>query len=177
MVSNHQDDSPEVTRQAAEWIVRLEMTESDAEINSQFSAWLNADPVRLSTFKRMHESWARADVLKTADPEAVWKYLFPGESAPKVNGSSSVSAQASRKVVLPPGHTLGTIASVLLTRESYKRYVMPVIADMQEEYIEAIAADHNWHAWWIVVRGHVLIIPGWLYAYLARAIRRIFFAS
>lgn len=69
-----------------------------------------------------------------------------------------------RRVRLPPGHRLAVVAEFLLTRGAFKRYVAPVIADMQEEYIEAIAAGHEWHARWIAVRGHLLVIPNWLYA-------------
>jgi hypothetical protein len=41
---------------------------------------------------------------------------------------------------------------------------VPVIADMQKEYIEAIASGDEWHARWIAIRGHLLVIPNWLYA-------------
>jgi hypothetical protein len=67
-------------------------------------------------------------------------------------------------IVLPPGYQLARFLSFLLTREGYKRYVEPVIADMQSEYIEALSQGRVWHARWIVFRGHLLVVPGWLYA-------------
>jgi hypothetical protein len=75
-----------------------------------------------------------------------------------------------------PGTRLSEITRFLLAKGSYRRYVVPVIADMQHEYVEAIAAGDKWHARWIAVRGHLLVLPGWLYGFLARAVKRIFTA-
>lgn len=72
-----------------------------------------------------------------------------------------------KKVVLPPGYSLAKIASFLLTRGAYKRYVQPAIADMQQEYIDALAAGYVRHARWIAVRGHLLVFPNWLYGLVA----------
>jgi hypothetical protein len=79
-----------------------------------------------------------------------------------------------RKIVLPPGARLAAIAEFILTRESYKRYVRPIIADMQDEYVECIARGDEWRAHWVAVRGHFLVVPGWIYALVSRAARRIF---
>jgi hypothetical protein len=38
---------------------------------------------------------------------------------------------------------------------------------MQEEYVEAIAAGDEAHARWIAARGHLLVVPNWLYAFIA----------
>ncbi len=80
------------------------------------------------------------------------------------------------RVILPPGSGLSSVVRFLLTRDAYRRFVKPVIADMQHEYIEAIAAGETWRARWIVVLGHLHIVPGWLYGLAARAIKRIFTA-
>lgn len=70
-------------------------------------------------------------------------------------------------IQMPPGYRLAAILSFLLTRKAFKRYVEPVIADMQAEYIDALVLGHKWRACWIVLRGHALAIPGWLYAFFA----------
>jgi hypothetical protein len=70
-------------------------------------------------------------------------------------------------IVTPPGFRLTAVLSFLLTRKAFARYVAPVIADMQEEYIDALHTGHAWHARWIWLRGHFLVIPGWLYAFIA----------
>ena len=85
--------------------------------------------------------------------------------------SSRLAPRASRKredvLALPPGYRLAKIARFLLTRGAFKRYIAPTIADMQDEYVDAVASDHRWHARWIAVRGHLLVIPGWIYALIA----------
>jgi hypothetical protein len=67
-------------------------------------------------------------------------------------------------VAVPPGYRIAYIARFLLTPKAYKAYVEPVIADMQKEYIEAIAALDERHARWIAIRGHLLVIPNWFFA-------------
>jgi hypothetical protein len=82
-------------------------------------------------------------------------------------------APSSAPLVLPPGYKLAAIARFLLTREAFKRYVAPTIADMQEEYIEAASRGHKWHARWITLRGHLLVIPGWGYALVFGKLREL----
>jgi hypothetical protein len=76
-------------------------------------------------------------------------------------------AEQHRRIVLPPGHKLSVVAGFLLTRGAFKRYVEPVIADMQKEYIDAIAARQEARAHWIAIRVYMCIIPGWFYALVA----------
>jgi hypothetical protein len=73
-----------------------------------------------------------------------------------------------------PGTRIGHILRSFLTHRAYRRYVYPAIAEMQAEYFEALAAGQRGHARWIAIRGHVLLIPGWLYGLVAQAIRRVF---
>ncbi len=74
---------------------------------------------------------------------------------------------APQKIILLPGYRLATAAKFLLTRAAFKRYVAPVIADMQEEYIQDIVSGREGHARWIAVRVWLLVIPGWLCAFVA----------
>jgi hypothetical protein len=98
---------------------------------------------------------------KDAKSRLIAQYRFRSAEVPSKDPHSSA---APALVVLPPGHRLAEVARFLLTRDGFKRYVAPVIADMQEEYIEAIAAGHEGHALWIAIRGHLLVFPNWLYA-------------
>ena len=82
-------------------------------------------------------------------------------------GATVAKPSSSALVVTPPGYRLAAILGFLLTRKAFKRFVEPVIADMQHEYIEALAAEHRWRARWIVLRGHLLVIPGCVYALMA----------
>jgi len=73
-------------------------------------------------------------------------------------------ARATR-IRRPPGTHLARGAAFLLTKEAYRRYVYPVIADLQHEYIEAVVAGEELRARWIAVRGWLQVIPGWLVAF------------
>jgi len=83
---------------------------------------------------------------------------------------------SSPRIALAPGVWLNRVTRFLLTRDAHRRYVEPVILDMQTEYCDALAAGHVWHARWIAIRGHLLVLPGWLYGLVARAVRRMFSA-
>jgi hypothetical protein len=61
-------------------------------------------------------------------------------------------------IELPPGYRIAAIASVILTKGAYQRYVAPQIADMQFEYIEAIKAGDERLAQWVRARGYGLIV-------------------
>jgi hypothetical protein len=73
----------------------------------------------------------------------------------------------SSTTVLLPGQTLARAAKSLLTPNAYKRYVAPVIADMQQEYAVAVAAGRKSQAWYIALYGHLRVIPNWLFALVA----------
>ena len=61
----------------------------------------------------------------------------------------------------PPGTRLARVFRFLLPRGVYVRYVEQVISDAQVEFIDAIAAGHEWHARWIAIRVWIIVIPGW----------------
>jgi hypothetical protein len=65
------------------------------------------------------------------------------------------------------GSTLAHAARSLLTPKAYQTYVEPVIADMQQEYVDAVATGNPLRARWIALRVYLVIIPGWLYALIA----------
>jgi hypothetical protein len=61
---------------------------------------------------------------------------------------------------MPPGGVLIRIASALLQKEAYKRYVEPHIADIQYEFAEEMAKGRKLRAYYRVVLGHLLwIVP------------------
>jgi hypothetical protein len=66
--------------------------------------------------------------------------------------------EAAPVVELPPGYRIATLASFILTKGAYQRYVAPQIADMQFEYIEAIKACNERLAQWVRIRGYGLIV-------------------
>jgi len=78
-----------------------------------------------------------------------------------------------RRIALPPGATLNRLTRFLLTREAHCRYVEPIICDMQVEYCDELAAGHIGHARWIAIRGHLLVLPNWAYAWIARTLKAV----
>ena len=68
-----------------------------------------------------------------------------------------------RAVVCPPGAKLGTLASFFFSKRTYAIVLKPYLAEMQEEYFEALSERRLWKARWVRVRGvicfwsHVLL--------------------
>jgi hypothetical protein len=85
-------------------------------------------------------------------------------------------SNAANRIIAPPGHTLISIARFVLTASSYKKYVQPVIADMHHEYFAALAQGDMWHARWISARVWLQVLPGFIYAMIARAVFGLFSA-
>jgi hypothetical protein len=115
-----------------------------------------------------------AMVTKPPEPAKVFiKQVFYGGG-----DSQSIAPPAPKRravrVVLAPGTRVGWVFGVVMTRRAFRRYVYPAIAEMQTEYFEALAAGRRGHARWIAIRGHFLLIPGWLYGLVAQAVRRVF---
>jgi len=89
-------------------------------------------------------------------------------------GSESIGTKAAQIINFggtreahPPGFKLASVTKSFLSPTAFKMFVEPVIADMQEEYVCAAAASEKARARWICIRGHMLVIPGWLYAFFA----------
>ena len=115
-----------------------------------------------------------ATVPRSADPaKSLGKPVFYGGGYPQPIAQPAQARPAIR-VVLVPGTRARWILGVVMTRRAFRRYVYPAITEMQAEYLEALAAGHRRHARWIAIRGHLLLIPGWLYGLVAQVIRRIF---
>jgi len=114
------------------------------------------------------EAKGTVSVLQVKDPTANSATqddrVTPAETDRASEKSASEQMTLNFAPVDPPGETLSRILSVVLTRNAYTKYVEPVIADMQFEYADALKKGHTRHARWIVIRGHLLIVPGWVYA-------------
>lgn len=59
-----------------------------------------------------------------------------------------------RNIVRPPGSFLRGIAEFFFSKKTLELVIAPVIADMQLEYCEAVAADRRLKASWIRLRGY-----------------------
>jgi hypothetical protein len=111
--------------------------------------------------------------MKAKPAKAFVKPVFYGGGYSRPISKQPPAKEVAR-IVFAPGTRISWILGVVMTRRAYRRYVYPAIAEMQAEYLEALAAGHRGHARWIAIRGHFLLIPGWLYGLVAQAVRRIF---
>jgi len=147
-------DHNSMRSEAAYWATLLDQRPlTDAE-QKEFHDWLRV-PDNRHAFKRYR---ALLSTCTEKEKIEIW----------------SRNTFAPRGVRLPPGYRLTAVARFLLPEALFKRYVWPTIADMQWEYIEALSAGHVWQARWIAMRGHLLVIPPWVYAFLAGKIHALF---
>lgn len=137
--------------QAVDWVRRLESRSNltEAELDA-LHKWLS-ESRNAEAFRECRDFISRIQEL----------------SREEVVSLEKLARQRADRVCLPPGYRLTAFCRFLLPRAVFKRYVAPTIADMQEDYIDALALDHKWHARWIFLRGHLLVVPGWLYAFCA----------
>lgn len=75
------------------------------------------------------------------------------------------------RVVVPPGSRLFQLTGWGMDPEAHRTYVLPAIADLQLEYIQAREAGRPLLAWYTLVRGYASILPCWLYGMAARVLK------
>jgi hypothetical protein len=171
-----------VSDNAAEWLVRLER-KADPAIWDEFATWLDADPSHRAAFIRLRVAWNHVDSLRRLRPldgmiDADLLTTDHDRAAEsRTQKTNEIAARDCKRIAMAPGSQLAAIAEFVLTRASYKRYVRPIIADMQEEYIDCIAHGREWKARWVAVRGHFLVVPSWIYALLSRVAKRLLSGS
>jgi ferric-dicitrate binding protein FerR (iron transport regulator) len=153
------DDDQRRRDEAAFWVTVIDSGKMSEDQRLHFHAWLNVprNARALSEIRTLVALIAELPEKKAAKLSRmpIYRTFFGG------------GARASSKVVPLPGHGLARAARFLLTPNAHKRYVEPVIADMQQEYVDAVTAGRTQRARWIAQRVYLLIIPGWLYAMVA----------
>ena len=181
----------DVESAAAKWLILLEK-KADSHVREECQRWLDANPLHDAAFTRLRRTWDHANILrelrlegeidenfqltkKNRKPsEGIDSVVHESRDATSTPDADPTGGELQNKILLLPGTRLATIAEIILTRDSYKRYVKPILADMQDEYVELFAKGQVRRARWVVVRGYFLIVPGWVYAMVSRALRRIF---
>jgi hypothetical protein len=77
------------------------------------------------------------------------------------------------RIVLPPRLFFDGLLRRFMPLGAYDRYIKPVVADMHHEYFECLARRDSRGARWAVIRGHLYVIPSWVYSRLLRLIARV----
>jgi Domain of unknown function (DUF4880) len=146
--------------QAAAWEGKLDSGEMSENERLDLNAWLN-EPRNARALSEVRTLTALIEELPEKKAQTLRR--IPLKTTFFGGGIVSVSSTT----VLLPGQTLARAAKSLLTPNAYKRYVAPVIADMQQEYAVAVAAGRKSQAWYIALYGHLRVIPNWLFALVA----------
>jgi hypothetical protein len=89
-------------------------------------------------------------------------------------GKTSVNKVTRRRIVVPPGAFSGAFLRALMAPRAFRLHVLVVLAEMQAEWTEAMIAGHVWHARWISVRGHLLIVWPFVRALCPKAVHKLF---
>jgi ferric-dicitrate binding protein FerR (iron transport regulator) len=63
----------EIEREAADWIVRIEGADGDADLQATRDAWLAQSPLHQVIYIRMAWSWRRAPRLMRLDGAPPWR--------------------------------------------------------------------------------------------------------
>lgn len=136
-------DLDELREQAIRWSDWLERGNQSAEKSAAFQAWVSSP--------RNERALVKYSELLSMTRE------FPRQR---------VARLYARRALLP-GSRLAVVAESLLSKPMFKRYVAPIVADLQYEHAKALAAGRVWRARWIVIHGHLLVITGWIYAFVS----------
>lgn len=72
-----------------------------------------------------------------------------------------------------PGTLAARILSALLPAKAFAQWILPAISDMGAEHEEELLAGRPWRAAWVVMRGHLTLLPRALWALCPRAIHRL----
>jgi len=64
----------------------------------------------------------------------------------------------ARLVALPPASRVRGLLRFVFSQRTCDLVFDPVVADVQQEWIEAVAAGRKWHAAWVRVRGYLTLL-------------------
>lgn len=67
------------------------------------------------------------------------------------------------KIIRPPGDKFFEVLKFLYTKKVFERVFEPMIADMQEEYFEAMSKKNIWKMRWIHLRGVISLLIAVVY--------------
>jgi hypothetical protein len=140
---------------------------------------------RMSQYMKLINSLCEQDRARLKDQQAEQIALIQAQLDEQVQALMEIKAfEAKQRFLadarvrdrpfdLPPGVGLSRFLAALLSRSVFATYVRPTIADMQHEYIEAVADDPACATFWIKVRGYASILLPFMYALVAPLVRAI----
>jgi len=81
------------------------------------------------------------------------------------------------KVILPPGTLTGSVLKFLMKPAAFRRWVYPALAEMQEEYFEALRDGRHGYARCVWIRGLIYLIPGGVWGLFFATLKKLFTSS
>jgi len=83
------------------------------------------------------------------------------ETKNSINLGATFTAEVKKKaegaqgrIILPPGSSLRSFVNWVFSKKTAERVFLPVIADLQHEWMEAKGESRPWKARWVIIRGH-----------------------
>ena len=136
------DFRPETVELTAEDAAALDFLRKDGEAE-------NTEQVPEAAELTAEEAAALDLLQKEVEAENTeWRSLGPVKRI-KLHG---IETGASMRIARPPGSLLATISEFVFSKKTLEQIVNPIIADMQKEYCEALAAKRSYKAAWVRVR-------------------------
>jgi hypothetical protein len=86
---------------------------------------------------------------------------FRDDEVEFVEDYAPIERQSRKGISSPPGTTLSSLADFFSSKKTRKLILTPIIADMQEEYFDALMADRIWKARWVRIRGCCAFWQSW----------------
>lgn len=123
---------------------------------------------RLST-KDSEKKWSTLMALVAGITEARRGYREQGETVedptrdqiPSIANYSPLDNSVGPRISSPPGTFLRSLADFFAYEKTTRLILNPIIADMQEEYFQALSVGRLWKARWIRLRGCYAFWQSW----------------
>jgi hypothetical protein len=123
-------------------LLHLSVSEREAAISSYESKERRRQAHKLRAMQR-----------NTSSATSIWQRI---SDASELVGDALLNLYSRRlRLDTPPGYRLNSWARFVYSKKTYERVFVPLIADVQSEYIEALDQGQHGKAQWIRWRGRV----------------------
>lgn len=112
---------------------------------------------------KFHTAHRQLSCALVALLEIVWRKLL----------SDKQECVETPRIILPPRLFYDGFLRRFMRPAAYKRYIVPHIADMHEEYFSCLSKEDWVGARWAVIRGHLYVIPSWVWSLLGQLLARV----
>lgn len=109
---------------------------------------------RLRWLRSSSDAWQGGAPIKAV----FWALTILGDLA-IIRVADSLSGGFIRKRIhRPPVSAMNSVARFIYSKRTYERIFMQLVLDLREEHAEALQAKCPKHAWWIAMRGNIIML-------------------